>query len=85
MPSERSIERVAATARSSNGVTYVCPIGWSTQVFHLHGAAGAVWQSLESSRTVAELAADNGVDDDDTFLIASITLMIDAGLAREST
>lgn len=84
MPPERSIERVGAAARSLNGVTYVCPIGWSTEVFHLHGAAGAVWRSLESKRTLAEIASDNGVGVDDDYLVASLTMMIEAGIARES-
>jgi hypothetical protein len=85
MPPETRIERVGAASRSAEGVSYVCPIGWSSDVFHLHGAAGAVWQSLEVCRTIADVAAANGVAADDEFLVSSITMMLEAGLLREPT
>ena len=82
--SSEILESANAATRLFNATLYVCPIGWSTKVYELNGAAAAVWQSLGSCRTVKEVAADQGVGEGDEFLTDAIEMLLDAGLIRRA-
>lgn len=81
----RAVVRVRAASRAHDGTWYVCPLGWSTEVFELTGAAGAVWASLEESDDLDDVARRCGVDRDDEFLVASVQLLTDAHLVRRGS
>jgi hypothetical protein len=76
------LESAKAATRLFNATLYVCPVGWSTKMYELNGAAAAVWQSLGSCHTVGEVAADQGVEEGDEFLTDAVEMLLGAGLVH---
>jgi hypothetical protein len=76
------LELTNAATRLFNTTLYVCPVGWSTKVYELNGAAAAVWQSLRACHSVSEVAADQNVAVDDSFLMDAVGMLLEAGLVH---
>ena len=79
---ERQLTRVDAAHRVVGSCCFVCPVGWSTEMFELQGAASAVWQSLRTPLSTAELATIHGVPSEDEFLLAAVTMLLESALVE---
>jgi len=79
------VEPVPAATRPCGPTLFVCPVGWSSEVFQLTGAAAAVWHQLVGPSSIDEVARRCGVDVDDAMLTEAMTMLSSAGLVTSSS
>lgn len=75
-----TLTRVDAASRELGETAFVAPVGWSTDVYDLTGAATIVWRALSDPATIVELARRCDVDPHDELLTGAVTALIDRGL-----
>lgn len=78
-----AVQSVAAATRAAGSTLFVCPVGWSSHVYQITGAAAMVWQHLDDFSTLPDLAARCGVDVDDDYFIEAIRMLTKVELIVE--